>query len=176
MLAGFASAFLAGIALAVIAMLAGVERRVAATDARSISIHFGRPLAASFFVGFGATGYALARLSTLGSGMQLLLAAVGGATLAAISLLVVMAWAVPSARRDVPDERFELQGYIGRVVDPIGGDRPGLIVFEKDGESLRLAARSLEAQPIGADAEVVIERVEDGVAWVEPWEQVERRL
>ena len=49
----------------------------------------------------------------------------------------------------------------------------GEIVYEVDGRRYTVPARSWDGEPIALDADVVIERVEDGVAIVERWAQVE---
>lgn len=176
MTTAFALSFLVGIGLAVIAMLAGVERRVPATDARTISVRFSRPILSAFFLGFGALGYILARATALGPGWLFGLAAIGGAVMVTLAILTIAAWAVPSAKRDVPDARFELQGFLAQVLEPMEGERAGRVRYEIDGRAHDLRAVSLEGSFIPEASDVVIERVEDGVAYVELWEQVERRL
>ena len=84
-------------------------------------------------------------------------------------------WAVPSAARETEDERYALQGFVGKVTQPIGNGTAG--------ESLparrswhRTRARSLDGQPIENGTEIAIERIEEGVAWVERWSTIERQL
>jgi hypothetical protein len=50
------------------------------------------------------------------------------------------------------------------------------ISYEDGGTTHVLRACSLEGTPLEAGSDVVIERVEDGNAWVEAWSVVERRL
>ena len=45
-----------------------------------------------------------------------------------------------------------------------------------DGVRYSLSALGLEGEALAAGTEVVIERVENGHAYVEPWLQVEKRL
>ena len=189
----FIGFFLLGLVLGVIAMLVGVQRRPAGVDATQpagplvsrealraatsqISARFHVPLIAAFATTFGAIGYSLARYSPVGVVWQILLAAIAGGVAATGAVVLVAAWAVPSARRDVPDERYLFQGMLARVTDRIEKTRPGRIAVEMDGTLHAVRAISLTGDPIERDAEVVIERIEKDTAFVEPWTQVERRL
>ena len=89
---------------------------------------------------------------------------------------MIARWAVPSARRDVPDERFLLQGMFARVTDPIEQERVGRIALEMGGTLHAVQAMSLTGDAIDRGTEVVIERIEGETAFVEPWSAVERRL
>jgi NfeD-like partner-binding protein len=188
----FLASFLIGLILAVFAMLAGVERpRRRATPVVSgpivsretlmaasneISARFYVPLVAGFATTFGAVGYPLARYSSLGAVWQLAIAITIGAVAAAVAIVVIAGWALPAARRDVPDERYLLQGTIARVTDPIDIATGGRIVVEINGTMHTVRAVSLNGAYIGNGAEVVIERIESDTAFVEPWSQVEQRL
>lgn len=60
-------------------------------------------------------------------------------------------------------------GTVGRVIAPIAAGRMGEIVFSKDGARQALPARAdEEGLAIGPDTEVVVMRVEKGVAYVRP--------
>jgi membrane protein implicated in regulation of membrane protease activity len=76
----------------------------------------------------------------------------------------------------VTDDRYLLQGHPASVTRGIPADGEGEIVYEADGRSWTVRARSWDGAPIGAGTEVAIERVEDGVAYVEAWAEVEARL
>jgi hypothetical protein len=189
----FVGSFLLGLVLGVIAMLVGIQRRptghhvshhsnpfvsrealLAASS--QISARFHVPLIAAFATAFGAIGYPLARYSALGPPWQVLLGAIGGGLAATGAVVLVAAWAVPSARRDVPDERFLFQGMLARVTDRIDETAGGRIAVDVEGTSHAVRAMSLTGDPIEPGAEVVIERIERDTAFVEPWAHVERRL
>ena len=186
----FLGSLLVGLVLGVIAMLVGVERRptapsasaalvtresaVAASTAISARFHF--PIVAPFATTFGGVGYLITRYSTLGSAGRIVIAAIAGGLAAAGAVTLVARWAVPAARRDVPDERFLWQGLPARVASPIGAANPGRIVLEVDGTRQAVLAVSLNGDPIAQGSDVVIERIEDGIAFVESWAAVERRL
>jgi len=180
----FLGALLLGLLLGVFAMLHGVERRprAAGPAARApVPSHEPRarlnlPLIAGFAATFGATGYLLLRYSALGRGMAAAVAAAVGAAGALGAVALVAKWAVPGAAHDVEDPRYALQGHLARVTTPIAGPGTGAITYVVDGVRHVTPAASLDGAPVPADAEVVIERIEDGVAHVERWAVVEERL
>ena len=77
---------------------------------------------------------------------------------------------------DVDDERYVLQGHLARVTKSIGPDVEGEVAFEFGGDRKLLRARGSVGGAIAADTDVVIERVEADVAYVEAWADVEKRL
>jgi hypothetical protein len=171
----FLLSFLIGVAFGVISMLAGVDRQ---RRRRSRTPILNYPTVGAFFTALGVTGYALTRYSSLGPvaitaiALVVALAAGGG------MLGLVAGWAIPSAARDVEDERYRLQGFLGRVTKAIGSadSDPGEISYEHDGIRSTTPARSLNGQRIERDTEIVIERIEDGVAHVETWSRIEKEL
>jgi hypothetical protein len=190
----FLSALLLGLVLGVVVMLVGVERRprrsttAVAVDglpfsaesvraaSSEISARFHLPIVASFATMFGAVGYPLARYGSLGMGGRLIIPIVAGLVAALGAVVLIARWAVPSARRDIPDERYLWQGLPARVTVPIDAVSPGRITVEVDGTRHAVTAVSLNGDPIDQGSDVVIERIENGAAFVEPWASVERRL
>jgi len=135
-------------------------------------------LFAAFAAFFGAVGYALLRLTALGPIATVGIAGVAGLAGSYGAIAMIALWAVPAAAREVVDERFLLQGHFARVVSGIGAGAgaTGMVTYELDGTEQRARARSLDERAVAAGTEVVIERIEDGVAFVEPWVAVESRL
>lgn len=184
----FLAALLLGLLLGVFAMLHGVERRPAGHAPRAMlpaegSAAAGAPVArlnlpliAGFATTFGAAGYLLLRHSSLSPWLVLLIAAAIGALGATGAVALVAKWAVPGAAHDVEDPRYVLQGHLARVTAAIEETRRGEIDYVVDGVRHVNPAASLDGRPVPADAEVVIERIEDGVAHVERWAVVEERL
>lgn len=190
----FLAAFFVGLVLAVVFMLFGVERtarpvieRLRASDIegwrqrvdaaqRQVRARMTLPSIGAFAIGFGACGYLLARYSGLSPVAQVISAAIVGAISIVALVVVIAAWAVPSARREEVDDRYLLQGHIARVTRSIGGDRPGEIVYDLDGTTYTAAAVGLDGSVAEVGSEVVIERIENGCAYVEPWSIVEKRL
>ena len=184
----FLGCFLLGLVLAVYVMLHGVERHAdggatpphEATGAHDPStepsVLFNGQNAAAFLCALGAAGYLLTRFTSLGAvavvGLALLIAAAGGA----LSAGVLAGWVLPGARRETVDERYLLQGHPARVTAAIPATGHGEIEYESDGRRYALQARSWDDTPIAAGADVAIEGVVGGVAYVEQWAVVETRL
>jgi membrane protein implicated in regulation of membrane protease activity len=189
----FLSMLWLGLILGVFAMLAGVERRpkgsgevqipgpIVSREAlveasREISARFHVPGIAAFATVFGAVGYPLSRYSGLEAGWQLLISSLAGGCALAGAFTLIARWALPSARRDVPDERYLLQGMLAQVTDAIEAQQAGRIALRLNGMVHAVQALSLSGDSIDSGTEVVIERIEGETAFVEPWSVVERRL
>jgi hypothetical protein len=179
----FLGLFLVGLVLGVGAMLFGVERQRApagGAGAPTVGARLTVPNVAAFAAASGAAGYLLHRYATLGNVAVFLLAAAAGTLGVVGASLLVARWALPAVAAEVIDERYVLQGHPARVTRVISGGAgaPAAyeISYEDGGTTHVLRACSLEGTPLEAGADVVIERVEDGNAWVEAWSVVERRL
>ena|SRR5690349_13291286 len=167
-------AFIAGVMGAVRVMLFGIERGSnSAAPSRSGRIRAAEPLIAGFAIGFGVAGYLMSRfVSPAGAVIAAMI--VGAAAMALFRWLVVTS--ASAAEHDVEDERFALQGHVAQVISSIGAGSEGRISFEIGGEHRILRARSLDDGVVSEGSEVVIERIEGDLAFVEPWVQVEQRL
>lgn len=184
----FLVAFVAGLLVAVRVMFFGIERpthTAAPTDPPPLvpRVRFSYAAVAAFAVVFGVVGYLLLR-SGAASGLTLAIAVAAGVVAAALSVWGAAAWARVLPEHDVEDPRYVLQGHLARVTAPIGAGRDGEIVYEIGDERrtarARLVEESGDAAPddssVAVGTEVVIERIDDDVAYVEPWQQVEKRL
>ena len=189
----FLVSFLGGLVMLVMFMLFGVERqgRVSAVALQSgdhdawrrflgatqdVRARIGLPGFAAFATLFGMVGYALSRYSELALLTRLILATLAGGAALAIAIALVAKWAVPSARREEVDERFLLQGHFARVTVPVEPESAGEVVYELGGAHFSTPARSLDGSALERGTEVVIERIEDGCAYVEAWALVEKRI
>ena len=170
----FVASFLVGLILAVFAMLNGVERPSSGHGRRRFELNV--PTVAGFAAVFGATGYALAVYSSLGPVPIFAIAAVAGLAGVVASLFLVAGWAIPGAKAEVVDERYLLQGCIAKVTEVAPDGTTGMIAFEDGGVRQVSRAAGLDGARLELGTEVAIERVEGGVAYVEPWSQVESRL
>lgn len=182
----YLAAFLTGLLLGVYAMIRGVERIGSGRRSPELDA-LGRPVGASrmaltaptvgaFATVFGITGYLLWRYTTLASPTQLAVG-VGVAVLGTVvATRLVTRWATQAAEEDVVDERYLLQGHPAQVVSAIEPTSAGKIAYLVGGKRYATTARSLDGTAVAVGTEVVIDRVEDGVAYVELWVQVEQRL
>jgi membrane protein implicated in regulation of membrane protease activity len=181
----FLAAFLGGLVLSVYAMIRGVERPphggTENVDALGRALQAARtslraPVASAGATLFGATGYLLTRYTSLSVAPRLTIAIIAGFLGIVGAILLIAKWVIPSAQHDVVDERYLLQGHFARVTEPITAGATGRIQYELGGTHHAAVAQSLDGSPVPANTEVVIERVEEGVAYVEPWKDVEQRI
>lgn len=177
MIALFLGCFLAGLVLAVISMLTGVEPKgvpltVAPTTAKP-RVRLTRPIVAGFGMLFGVFGYLLTKYTTLGPAARLILAAVAGGLGVVGSILLITKWAV---RGGTPVDHELLQGHVATVTRASAGTTPAQITYVLDGVQTTVNATSIDNTALTLGMEVVIERIDDGVAYVEAWSRVEERL
>jgi hypothetical protein len=168
-------ALVTGIALAARVTFFGVERRRGGQIKRPHPAINTPALAAALFT-WGAVTYALQRLGPLGPAVNALIGLPAAAAAWIGTGFLMAKWALRAPLVD-PHERAELlQGHVATVIRPITPTVPGAITFVLDGESHTVDARSLDSRPIDEGTDVVIERIDANVAYVEPWSLVERRL
>lgn len=179
----FLASLLAGLLLAVRAMLVGVERARPSGEVRpGISV----PAVAGFATAFGLVGYVLLRYADVSDVVAIVGALVAGGLATAGAIALVAKWAVSPPSEDDHDhdhhhhgnpEWYVLQGTPATVTRAIPATGDGEIEYEgEEGARHATIARSFDGTPLGLGAEVVIDRIEDGVAYVEDWAAVEKRL
>ncbi|GJG86226.1 hypothetical protein tb265_14070 [Gemmatimonadetes bacterium T265] len=183
----YVACFVAGLVLGVYVMLHGVERapqpsgrapheETGAHDPRTEpSRVLNVQTLAAFALVFGAAGY-LAFRAGWGSVATLTVATTTGLASAVLSTVLLAKWALPSARRDMVDARYLMQGHPATVTRAIPAGGVGEIAYEVDGRRWTVDARGWDDAPVAVGEDVAIDRVEGGVAYVEQWAQVEARL
>lgn len=82
----------------------------------------------------------------------------------------------PSRRPRVEFDPEVLTGHIARVTAAISAAAAGAVVYTLEGHRHDLPAISVDGAPIQSGVDVVIERIENGFAFVERWEVVEGRI
>lgn len=82
----------------------------------------------------------------------------------------------PSRRPRVAEDPEVITGHVARVTSSIGAAASGAIAYTLEGIRHEITAVSLDGRPIQAGADVVIARLDNGLALVEPWEVVEGRI
>jgi hypothetical protein len=171
----FLAVFIGGLLLAVFAMLHGMER--AGRDrSRAPSPFFNLPAIAAFAVGFGAVGYPLVSRTRLPLWAIVVIAIAGGALAISGMITLLAQWAFRGISAASAAEEQEIQGQLAIVTRDIAASAPGEISYEHLGREIRIAARAMSAKALSVGADVVIDRIEDGVAFVEEWAVVEQRL
>jgi hypothetical protein len=170
----FLASFIGGLLVAVFAMLHGVEH-ARRNRSKAPSPFFNLPAIAAFAVGFGAAGYPLVSRTRLPS-WAILLIAIGSGALAISGMITLLArWALRESGH-FSIESDEIQGQLAVVTQEIAPGRAGEIAYEYMGRHLRIPARALSERTLSVDAEVVIDRIENGIGFVEEWSVVEQRL
>lgn len=170
----FLAALIGGLMLAVFAMLNGVQR-VRRSGSRTPSAFFNLPAVAAFAIGFGAAGYPLASQTVLPVWGIVLIAIAAGALAISGMITLLAQWAFRGISATSVDEE-EIQGQLAVVTRDIAALGSGEISYENHGKEVRVPARGLGTKPLVAGADVVIDRIENGVAFVEEWAVVEGRL
>jgi membrane protein implicated in regulation of membrane protease activity len=165
--------FVLGLALGVSSMIRGIDRHLAR---RGKVDPLNMPTLAAFATAFGAVGYLLVRYTGLGHWTDLGVALGAGVAGGTGMFALIAGWALPSAKRDVEDERFLLQGHLGQVTRAIADGGTGEITYEYEGARHAVPARGLDGESIDAGTEVVIERIEDGTAHVARWSEIAKEL
>ncbi len=165
--------FLAGLLVGVRVMVAGVERsgRDGELQVRTRWAMLGGMLTLAGFV-----GSLMARLQTSLSVRVAVTSLAVVCGVVAARLVVRRAVAMPVRDQEF-DPRFELQGVPAIVVESIPAAGDGFVRLpEGSGIAMPLRARSLDGAPIACGVEVGVERIDDGVAFVEAWSAIEARL
>lgn len=176
----FLSAFIVGLLLAVRGMLFGVERgrhRLGEPIPSPAPVRMWEPIASAFAVVFGVSGYLVSRPGRLALAPGMFVALALGAIAALLAVRVVRRAVAFVPEHDPDDPRYVLQGHVGTVTAPIDGTPAGRIEYEVDGERRVVPAVGLDGSTAALGSEVVIERIDEaGVAHVEPWAEVEKRI
>lgn len=170
----FIAAFGAGLVGLVIAMLRGVERpSPMASEDQMPRVRITLPTTSAFAVGAGAGGYFMARGAS--SPLLQLLVALSAGTLALLLLVFLISRsAAKGADPHLAAEMF--QGHPALAVAEMSGTVRGAVSYESRNGLVSLPSLSITGNHIPAGTEVVIDRIENEVAYVEDWLSVERRI
>jgi membrane protein implicated in regulation of membrane protease activity len=125
---------------------------------------------------FGVVGYILTRQAVSTPFARLLIAGALGAIVAVVSARLVRAWWKVTPEHETDDERYILQGHVARVTRSIDADVEGEVTFVIGEKKYVLRARGIDDTALAEGSEVVIDRIEDEIAYVESWVEVEKRL
>jgi len=182
--AGFAAAFLLGVATGVYVIVRGVERPRRTTapvddfgrESGIGKLSFRAPFVAASLLSAGLVGYLLVRFGSLSGWHAGLWAVASAAVVSPIAARFVRRWAFQAAMDDAPDPRYALQGHIATVVEAPSEHELARVAYTANGRRVVAAALSVDRSPLSPGAEVVIDRLEDAVVYVEAWDRVEERL
>jgi membrane protein implicated in regulation of membrane protease activity len=171
----YVATFIGGLVFAVVAMMYGVERPRELHPEGKRSFRISAPIMIAFCVAFGAVGMVLSRRGS-DTILTLVVAVVLGLVVSALAARLVSRWWTVTQEHDAEDERYILQGHVARVTKSIRAGVDGEVVFDVGADHRVLQARSFDDGALAAGTDVVIERIEGDIAYVEAWVEVEKRL
>jgi membrane protein implicated in regulation of membrane protease activity len=136
-------------------------------------INFGTITA--FLAWFGGIGYLLTKYSSWMATVSLLVAIFGGMIGAAIVFFMVSKLLMKHDKPLDPAD-YEMVGVLGRICSSIREGGTGEIIYSQQGTRNTCGARSENGAAIAKGTEVVVTRYERGLAYVRPWEEMQREL
>lgn len=169
----FLIVFTAGLLAAVYTMLQGVTPAPSAGKTTRIGM-ITAPSVAVFAIVFGAVGYLCTTRTSLSYPIVLVIALAAAAGTIPASAPVLARLARSRSAAALPDS--EIEGQLAKVVRPITASTPGEIAYSRDGKDFRYSALGLSGATLEPGCDVVIDRLENNIAYVEDWEVVEKRL
>jgi len=129
---------------------------------------FGLSTLSAFLTWFGGAGYLLSRYSPLTALSAMVAALVCGAAGGALFFGIVARYIVPRLTVMNPED-FQVQGLVARVSSAIHAGGIGEIVYTLGGTRHSDGARSESNVAIERGTQVVVLRIDRGIAYVEPW-------
>jgi membrane protein implicated in regulation of membrane protease activity len=134
---------------------------------------FNASTALAFLAWFGGVGYILTRHSHF-----VALTSLGFSTLAGLFAGFIvfrfMARIVRATEAQMLDWDYRMEGAVGVISSPIRPNGTGEVIFEQNNVRKSLAARSGEGTSLEKGTEVVIERYDNGIAYVKKWDEFTR--
>jgi membrane protein implicated in regulation of membrane protease activity len=123
---------------------------------------------AAFLTWFGGAGYLLGRYSGFAAASIMLMAIVAGFAGGAVVFAFLARYINPRLTVLDPND-FAREGIVARVTSAIRPGGTGEIVYTMGGTRHADGARSDSDEPLERGTEVVILRVEKGIAYVDRW-------
>ena len=124
----------------------------------------------AFLAWFGGTGYILTKYSNLVAVASLGLATLAGLVSGSI-VFKFMVKLMHSNETQLNEADYRVEGSLCTVTMPIRANGIGEVVFLIGGVRRSAGARTDDGKPIEKGAEVVIERHENGIAYVRRWDE-----
>lgn len=126
----------------------------------------------AFVTWFGGAGWLLTRYSSFTALLVLLIASVAGTVGGGIVFVTLSRYVFPRLTVMRPQD-YEVKGVVGRLASPIraGEEGTGEVVYTLAGARRVDGARSVTGEALEQGTEVVILRVEKGIAYVQRWDQ-----
>ncbi len=128
----------------------------------------------AFLTWFGGAGYLLSRYSSLTAVVVVALSGLAGLAGGGIIFVTLSKYVYPRLT-EMKSEDYQLPGTVARITSPIRAGGTGEIVYTLAGTLRSDGARAVSGEALERGTEVVIVRVERGIAWVERWDSYARR-
>jgi membrane-bound ClpP family serine protease len=175
----FVASAVGGTVLLVVFLLQGVERREREGAGRFRAPPVYLASVAIVALSFAAVVFGVVGFYSLARGVSLVAVVVGSVVLALLLGLglgvLVWRWALRAHREELARGDESLQGLPARVTRLVDG-RGGEVEYRDEGSMRRAPARSVDGSTHPVGTEVVIDRTEGDVVYVEAWSRVEERL
>ena len=153
--------------------ITGLRGGARAGGARGDLSWFNASTILAFLAWFGGTGYILTRNSHLVGALSLLIAS-GVGLVGGWIVFSFMARVVKISDARMLDWDFRLEGAVGTLSSAIRENGVGEITFERNGAIASANARTEDGKALPRGTEVVISRYENGIAFVQRWEDFTR--
>ncbi len=150
----------------------GPHDHAAAHDAGDGISPFNLSTMLAFLTWFGGAGYLLTAYFSVGALVALIVASVVGLVGSSIVFFFLVRVLLRGQTPFLRDEDYRLEGTLGRLSVGIRGGRTGEVVFSKAGTRRVASARSADGQDIPQGAEVVVVYTEDGIAYVQRFDEL----
>lgn len=124
--------------------------------------------AAVYLAWFGGVGYLLTRHSGFAFWANLLVATAVG--IVGAWILAAFLRFLQSKEQPLDPADYDMVGTLGRVACTIRPDGVGEVIYVRDGARKPIPARSDDGHEIRRDEEVIVTRVEKGIAYVRTWD------
>ncbi len=129
----------------------------------------------AFLTWFGGAGYLLERYSSF-TGVAIVAVATAAGVVGGGAIFVTLTRYVMPRLTEMRPEDYRVAGTVARVTIPIRAGGTGEIVYSLAGARHSDGARSDSGEAIERGVEVVIVKVERGIAYVERWDSYAARL
>ena len=147
-----------------------------AADHHGTSISpFNLSTVSAFLTWFGGAGYLLERYSSFTGVLIVTLATAAGIVGGGAIFLTLTRYVLPRLT-EMRVEDYRLPGTVARVTSPIRAGGTGEIVYTLGGTRHADGARCVSGEALERGVEVVILKVERGIAYVERWDSYARQL
>jgi membrane protein implicated in regulation of membrane protease activity len=136
---------------------------------------FNLSTSSAFLTWFGGAGYLLERYSGFAGVVIVVLSALSGLVGGGAIFVTLTRYVLPRLTEMRPED-YRVAGTVGHITSAIRAGGTGEIQYTLAGTRHSYGARSVSGEAIERGTEVVIVRVEKGLAYVERWDRYARRL